>query len=84
MANGEILPQVLVKTVQNQISLIPKSKSAVTVLKDSDITGLPIAVVHVHYIKSLTELVDLVKVIVWRTVLQLLTVNSGILPQTCV
>jgi hypothetical protein len=83
MANGEMKQVVLVITVQLMISLIPKSKCAVTVLKDSDITTLPIAVEHVHYIKSITELVDF-KVIVWRIVLQLLTVNTGILPQTCV
>jgi len=65
------------------ISLIPKNKCAVTVLMDSSITILPIAVVYVHYTKSIKELEDC-KVIVEKTVLILSKVNSGILPQTCV
>ena len=83
MANGETLQVVLVITVQTQISLIPKSKCAVTVLKDSSITTLPIAVVYVQCTKSFKELVDC-KVTVGRIVLILLKVNSGIQPQTCV
>lgn len=74
---------VLVITAQPKISLIPKSKCAVTVLTDLSMTILPIAVVYVHYTKSIKELVDF-KVIVERIVLIILTVNSGILPQACV
>jgi hypothetical protein len=61
---------ILVITVPLKISLIPKSKCVVTVLKDSNITLLPIAVIHVLCIKSSTELVDY-RVTVWRTVLNM-------------
>jgi len=81
MANGETLQVVLVITVQNKISLIPKSKCAVTVLMDSCITTLPIAVVYVHYTKSIKELAEC-KVTVDKTVLTIMKVNTGTLPQT--
>lgn len=90
MANGETKQVVLVITVQPMISLIPKSKCALTVLMDSSITILPIAVVYVHYTKSIKELVEKetmmvhLTVIVERIVLISKTVSSGILPQTCV
>jgi len=60
-----------------------KLKGALTVLKDSDITTLPIHVKHVHYFKSIKELAE-VKVTVESIVLTLYQVNSGYLPTTLV
>lgn len=73
----------LVITAQLKISLIPQSKCAVTVLKDSNTCQKTIPVEHAHYTESTKELVDY-KVNVWKIVLQLNQVNSGYLLTTLV